>query len=117
MINVNLVCIYKISYDSPLVATHSLKATFLYSNITAAKNIAVYLYALVIHKERNGIELCIVVPQPFRIESASTSTTTKSLQLRPTLCNPIDGSPPGSAVPGILQARTLEWVAISFSNA
>ena len=41
----------------------------------------------------------------------------KSLQLCPTLCNPIDGSPPGSPVPGILQARTLEWVAISFSNA
>ena len=41
----------------------------------------------------------------------------KSLQLCPTLCNPIDGNPPGSPVPGILQARTLEWVAISFSNA
>ena len=42
----------------------------------------------------------------------------KSLQSRPTLCDPIDdGSPPGSPVPGILQARTLEWVAISFSNA
>ena len=41
----------------------------------------------------------------------------KSLQWCPTLCDPIDGSPPGSAVPGILQARTLEWVAISFSNA
>ena len=41
----------------------------------------------------------------------------KSLQSRPTLCNPRDGSPPGSAVPGILQARTLEWVAISCSNA
>ena len=41
----------------------------------------------------------------------------KSLQSCPTLCNPIDGSPPGSAVPGILQARTLDWVAISFSNA
>ena len=41
----------------------------------------------------------------------------KSLQLCPTLCNPRDGSPPGSPVPGILQARTLEWVAISFSNA
>ena len=40
-----------------------------------------------------------------------------SLQSCPTLCDPIDGSPPGSAVPGILQARTLEWVAISFSNA
>ena len=41
----------------------------------------------------------------------------KSLQLCPTLCDPIDGSPPGSPVPGILQARTLEWVAIAFSNA
>ena len=41
----------------------------------------------------------------------------KSLQSCPTLCDPIDGSPPGSSVPGILQARTLEWVAISFSNA
>ena len=41
----------------------------------------------------------------------------KSLQSCPTLCNSIDGSPPGSPVPGILQARTLEWVAISFSNA
>ena len=41
----------------------------------------------------------------------------KSLQSCPTLCDPIDRSPPGSSVPGILQARTLEWVAISFSNA
>ena len=41
----------------------------------------------------------------------------KLLQSRLTLCDPIDGSPPGSPVPGILQARTLEWVAISFSNA
>ena len=41
----------------------------------------------------------------------------KSLQSCPTLCDPIDGSPPGSPVPGILQARTLGWVAISFSNA
>ena len=41
----------------------------------------------------------------------------KSLQLCPTLCDPIDGSPPGSSLSGILQARILEWVAISFSNA
>ena len=40
----------------------------------------------------------------------------KSPQLCPTLCDPIDDSPPGSPVPGILQARTLEWVAIAFSN-
>ena len=45
------------------------------------------------------------------------SHAAESLQLCPTLCDPVDGSPPGSPVPGILQARTLEWVAMSFSNA
>ena len=48
---------------------------------------------------------------------SAAATAAKSLQSCPTLCDPIDGSPPGSPVPGILQARTLEWVAISFSNA
>ena len=47
----------------------------------------------------------------------SAAAAAKSLQSCPTLCDPIDGSPPGSRIPGILQARTLEWVAISFSNA
>ena len=47
---------------------------------------------------------------------AAAAAAAKSLQSCPTLCHPIDGSPPGSPVPGILQARTLEWVAISFSN-
>ena len=46
-----------------------------------------------------------------------SAAAAKSLQSCPTLCDPIDGSPPGSPIPGILQARTLEWVAISFSNA
>ena len=46
-----------------------------------------------------------------------TAAAAMSLQLCPTLCDPIDGSPLGSSVPGILQARILEWVAISFSNA
>ena len=46
-----------------------------------------------------------------------TASSAKSPQSCPTLCHPTDGSPPGSPVPGILQARTLEWVAISFSNA
>ena len=49
--------------------------------------------------------------------SRVVAAAAKSLQLCPTLCDPTDGSPPGSPVPGILQARTLEWVAISFSNA
>ena len=50
-------------------------------------------------------------------QGTAAAAVAKSLQSCPTLCNPIDGSPPGSSVPGILQARTLGWVAISFSNA
>ena len=53
--------------------------------------------------------------QKFYTPTATAAA--KSLQSCPTLCSPIDGSPPGSPFPGILQARTLEWVAISFSNA
>ena len=49
--------------------------------------------------------------------AAAAAAAAKSLQSCPTLCDPVDGSPPGFPVPGILQARTLEWVAISFSNA
>ena len=49
--------------------------------------------------------------------SDTAAAAAKSLQSCPSLCDPRDGSPPGSPVPGILQARTLEWVAISFSNA
>ena len=49
--------------------------------------------------------------------SAAAAAAAKLLQSCPTLCDPIDGNPPGSPVPGILQARTLEWVAISFSTA
>ena len=49
--------------------------------------------------------------------AAAAAAAAKSLQSCPILCDPVDGSPPGSPIPGILQARTLEWVAISFSNA
>ena len=54
---------------------------------------------------------------PYLLLAAAAAATAKLLQSCLTLCDPIDGSPPGSPVPGILQARTLEWVAISFSNA
>ena len=50
------------------------------------------------------------------LDCAAAAAAAKSLQSCPTLCDPIDGSPPGSPVPGILQARTLEWAAISFST-
>ena len=53
----------------------------------------------------------------FTFFHTNAAAAAKSLQSCPTLCDPIDGSPSGSPVPGILQARTLEWVAISFSNA
>ena len=58
-----------------------------------------------------------VVPYAAAAVAAAAAAAAKLLQLCPTLCDPIDSSPPGSPVPGILQVRTLEWVAISFSNA
>ena len=77
-------------------------------------------------KGTNGIPFCIkentgkitqVVASPDFTSFAWSAAAAKSLQSCPTLCDPIDGSPAGSPVPGILQARTLEWVAISFSDA
>jgi len=58
-----------------------------------------------------------ILHSTFLSTHCPAAAAAKSLQLCPTLCDPIDGSPPGSPIPGILQARTLEWVAISFSNA
>ena len=55
--------------------------------------------------------------KPDRLVAAAAAAAAKSLQSCPTLCDPMDSSPPGSAIPGILQARTLEWVAISLSSA
>ena len=70
----------------------------------------VYIYILLILY----IFIHIYIKHKHRYAAAATA---KSLQSCPTPCEPIDGSPPGSPIPGILLARTLEWVAISFSNA
>ena len=59
----------------------------------------------------------VQLPHPYMTTGKSIALTAKSLQSCPTLCDRIDGSPPGSPDPGILQARTLKWVAISFSTA
>ena len=91
---------------------------------------AIYLLKKMYHLSCNyshllGLVDCLLVV-PFNIILHShifdklltrSAAAAKSLQSYLTLCDPIDGSPPGSPVPGILQARTLEWVAISFSNA
>ena len=58
-----------------------------------------------------------IVVNQAELRGKAKTAAAKSLQSCPTPCDPIDGSPPGSAVPGILQGRTLEWVAISSSNA
>ena len=64
-----------------------------------------------------GNSILADITKLIRLYWVAAAATAKSLQSCPALCDPRDGSPPGSAVPGILQARTLEWVAISFSNA
>ena len=65
----------------------------------------------------NNITFTILTISKCTIAFRPSPAAAKSLQSCPTLCDPIDGGPPGFPVPGILQARTLEWVAISFSNA
>ena len=68
--------------------------------------------------ENPGLKDLGSIPDSFSHPVFPTATAAaKSLQLCLTLCDPVDGSPPGSTVPGILKARTLEWVPISFSNA
>ena len=67
---------------------------------------------------KNTLEKELVVIPSLRLDIMSAAAAAaKSLQSCPTLCDPIDSSPPGFPVPGMLQARILEWVAISFSNA
>ena len=66
------------------------------------------------HKESDMTEQ--LNNKAMHLVPAAAAAAAKSLQSCPTLCDPIDGSPPGYPVPGILQARTLEWVAISFSK-
>ena len=70
-----------------------------------------------LYEAQAGIKIAGRNINNLRYVDAAATAAAKSLQSCPTLCDPIDGSPPGSSVPGILQARILEWVAISFSNA
>ena len=98
----------------PLWSSRSLRP-FLYSSSLYS----FYLFlisASVRSKWYDHLHECSLTLSNF-LEVMSAAAAAKSLQSCPTLWDPIDGSPPGSSVPGILQARKLEWVAISFSNA
>ena len=68
-------------------------------------------------REVKTVAGCVTLFALYFYNNNAAAAAAKSLQSCPTLCDPTDGSPPGSPVPGTLQARTLEWVAISFSNA
>ena len=72
---------------------------------------------VILDETQAGIKIARYTDEKTLWHKAAAAIAAKSLQSCPTLCDPIDGSPPGSLVPWILQARTLEWVAISFSNA
>ena len=105
--------ICKQTYRTITVTVYKLKTY----NVLCKNYIYIYIYTY------RHIDLCVHLRErsPFWIWSqeslVAAAAAAKSLQLCPTLCDPIDGSPQGSPVPGILQARTLEWVAISFFNA
>ena len=99
---------------------------YLHKTLALYKNLKVSLILINTQKEldlvfhlllRELIKAGKEIHHKFSSTFLVTVAAAKSLQSCPTLCDPIDGSPPGSPVPGILQARTLEWVAISFSNA
>ena len=101
--------------DSLYRAIGGILLTFISNHNFFIKIFQLFPYKLKV-KFRNNSGLYSLGPRCL-LYLISAAATAKSLQLCPTLCNPIDGSLLSSPVPGILQARTLEWVAISFSNA
>ena len=95
---------------------HTRQNDFKIKNITRDKE-GHYIMIKGSIQEEDITTVNIYAPNIRAPQYIKTNTAAKSLQSCPTLCDPIDSSPPGSPVPGILQARTLEWVAVSFSKA
>ena len=93
-----------------------IKRLFSSSSLSAIRVVSSAYLRLLIFLLAILIQTC-ASSRPAFLMMYSAAADTKSLQLCLTLCDPIDGSTPGSPIPGILQARILEWVAISFSNA
>ena len=94
----------------------SISATQLLTWVSI-KQTKIMKFQNLLRKITNYIQIYFISFYSLEKKQVLYRDTARSLQSCPTLCDPIDGSPPGSPVPGILQARTLEWVAISFSNA
>ena len=100
-----------------LLPVSNSSCLFIWCQPLDANCYTVLLYFLRYCKIKNVFFIYYLCEKYFIYSTVISAAAAKSLQLYPTLCDPIDGSPPGSSIPGILQARTLEWVAISFSNA
>ena len=111
----NLHHIYNNAHIFLYAFTHLYTDTHAHNVDTIHKHLNIYVSLVY-------AQLCLILCNPSRLlcpwdsPGKNTAAAARSFQLCPTLCDPIDGSPPGSPVPGILQARTLEWGAISSSN-
>ena len=106
----------------PFIAEGSIRSQFLSSVCSLLDAVDYFIYLSELAEQENtcvfgNLSLCVCVCVYMCVYVYIATPAAKSLQSCPTLCDPMDGRPPGSPVPGILQARTLEWVAISFSNA
>ena len=88
-----------------------------FSSLLISYLAAFRIWYSVLHSTKHMPDYFFWLNSQYLYAGVTLAAAAKSLQSCPTLCDPIDGSPPGCPVPGILQARTLEWVAISFSNA
>ena len=104
---------YKLS--EAFIPFHILAATYLLCLLSSLSPLTPLKYKL--HRGKDLHHFCLLIPPSTWKRIPGTSAAAKSRQSCLILCDPIDGSPPGSAAPGILQVRTLEWVAISFSSA
>ena len=113
--------LYRLSHQGSLecaIAEHNMATSVqLPGDFTCSIQQIVLLQCSCSKRSHCNLILFSIIENQFCVWFTGADATAKSLQSCLTLCDPIDGSSPGSPVPGILQARTLEWVAISFSNA
>jgi len=104
-------------WDSQTFEVHFLYKAGVVAPESSFPTILIVIILILEHYQNHRVHTICITLLGTSVYSEIAAAAAKLHQSCPTLCNPIDGSPPGSSVPGILQARTLEWVAISFSNA